>query len=89
MDSVSFEPLIEFKSNSIKSIRKWGVSKIRSCENACFYRYLQCFQGVGGSWGVGVSIYIYIDVYIDLLKNLKNRFPYHDNVSQVLWGSGS
>ena len=38
-----------------------GVSKIRSCENACFYRYLQCFQGVGGSWGRGcVHIYIYV-----------------------------
>ena len=39
------------------------MSKIRSCEHACLYRYLQCFQGVGGSWG-GVSIYIYIYTYM-------------------------
>ena len=52
MDRIQFNP----------KLGGGGVSKIRSCENACFYRYLQCFQGVGGS-GRGVCPYIYIYIH--------------------------
>ena len=48
-------------------IPNWGVSKIRSCKNACFHWYWQCFQKVCGSGGGGgVSIYIYIHIGIDI-----------------------
>ena len=40
-----------------------GCPKSDHAKTLVFYWYLQCFQGVGGSWGGGVHTYVYIYIY--------------------------